>query len=46
MLKKNFYIYCMGTAAGFAVLIYGLIYIKVFDMYWGFENLVSDNELR
>jgi hypothetical protein len=23
-----------------------LIYIKVFDMYWGFENLVSDNELR
>jgi hypothetical protein len=36
----------MGTAAGIAVLIYGFIYIKVFDMYWGFENLVSKDELR
>jgi hypothetical protein len=35
MLKNNFYISIsrMGTAAGIAVLIYGFIYIKVFDMY-------------
>jgi hypothetical protein len=29
----------MGTAAGLAVLVFGLLYIKLFDMYWGFENL-------